>query len=387
MTTLRQVESNRLNARQSTGPKSQEGKERARRNALKHGLAGDGVVLPDEEAEAVQDRFVEWGETLQPANACESWLAEQLALESIRFDTARRHDAALRTLQVGRATECWDDDRRASAEELGARLSRQPELVSRQLRQSAQGCAWLLERWRGLEQVIARGSAWTDPQRTLALDLLGTPRALRDLPLPTPLDPEPGQEPNAACLALAQREIALLADRKANLLDPVDQREQAAAEVGLGSEIPKPLSLVRRYAAECMRRFQWCWIQFQKQRNVQRMPANTIEPTDETQCAKPISQSSWREAVIAQVRRIRESAPPSPAPAVPDPRAVETIDVQIVPDPVPAPVAEPRVQATSPSGPPSILRGPRLSDPRRRQREAARARVLAELAEIQPKKK
>ncbi|WP_435021422.1 hypothetical protein TA3x_002366 [Tundrisphaera sp. TA3] len=42
---------NRANARRSTGPTTPEGRRISSRNAYKHGLAGDGVVLPpDEEA-------------------------------------------------------------------------------------------------------------------------------------------------------------------------------------------------------------------------------------------------------------------------------------------------------------------------------------------------
>ena len=44
MTSLKQIEANRLNARQSTGPRTQEGKERSRRNALRHGLTAETVI-------------------------------------------------------------------------------------------------------------------------------------------------------------------------------------------------------------------------------------------------------------------------------------------------------------------------------------------------------
>ena len=43
-----------------TGPTSDEGKRVSRGNALKHGLAGAGVVLTDEEAEEVARRTEEW---------------------------------------------------------------------------------------------------------------------------------------------------------------------------------------------------------------------------------------------------------------------------------------------------------------------------------------
>jgi hypothetical protein len=44
MTSLRQIESNRRNAQKSTGPKTETGKQRASRNAVRHGLSAETVV-------------------------------------------------------------------------------------------------------------------------------------------------------------------------------------------------------------------------------------------------------------------------------------------------------------------------------------------------------
>jgi hypothetical protein len=44
MTSLRQLEANRENARRSTGPRTDEGKRMSRRNALRHGLAAETVI-------------------------------------------------------------------------------------------------------------------------------------------------------------------------------------------------------------------------------------------------------------------------------------------------------------------------------------------------------
>jgi hypothetical protein len=44
MTTLQQIEANRRNAARSTGPKTQHGKNRSRRNAIRHGLSGETVI-------------------------------------------------------------------------------------------------------------------------------------------------------------------------------------------------------------------------------------------------------------------------------------------------------------------------------------------------------
>jgi hypothetical protein len=44
MTSFRQIEANRRNAIQSTGPKTEEGKGHSRRNAIRHGLSAETVI-------------------------------------------------------------------------------------------------------------------------------------------------------------------------------------------------------------------------------------------------------------------------------------------------------------------------------------------------------
>src|SRR6516162_8350596 len=51
MSSLRQIEANRRNARLSTGPVTEEGKKRSRQNALRHGLTAETVIAALEDAE------------------------------------------------------------------------------------------------------------------------------------------------------------------------------------------------------------------------------------------------------------------------------------------------------------------------------------------------
>lgn len=67
MATVRQIEANRLNARQSTGPRTAEGKTRSAWNALKFGIDAKAEVTPAESAQLLADLAASYMDRFEPA--------------------------------------------------------------------------------------------------------------------------------------------------------------------------------------------------------------------------------------------------------------------------------------------------------------------------------
>src|SRR5438270_1061115 len=143
MATERQIQANRANALKSTGPVTEEGKVTSRRNAVKHGLSGQGIVLPAEEEQAVALRLAEWSAEYITSTPEQDWALRDMVRESIRMDRCEAEDRLLRTRSAERAEQSWDVDRRVAAEELGSRLHSKPWLIARQLEVPPPGVNWL----------------------------------------------------------------------------------------------------------------------------------------------------------------------------------------------------------------------------------------------------
>ena len=204
-TSSKRADANRRNARKSTGPKTPEGKDRSKFNALKHGLDARTLVLPGEEAGAFQDRLDAWATDLRPRNDVEQVLVERSATLSWQLERADRAEAA-RLASVLVAAPAEAALRQADlAAALGQRLFRDnrgplplyphslydfhgrprisasepgddPDAPSRlllQLESTAAGCRWLLDRWGELGSLLDRGLSWQSPDKFKAIRLLG----------------------------------------------------------------------------------------------------------------------------------------------------------------------------------------------------------------------
>src|SRR4051812_41285220 len=96
LTAEQRAEQNRINARKSTGPKTEEGKAKSRYNALKHGLRADPAALPGEDPEVVAGRARSWNEYYRPQSPAAQHLVNECVRATLMSDRAARyHEAAV----------------------------------------------------------------------------------------------------------------------------------------------------------------------------------------------------------------------------------------------------------------------------------------------------
>ena len=81
-----QLAANRKNAAQSTGPRTPEGKKRSSLNALRHGLTGQVVVMPNDDLKTYLDFIQRYVKDLSPATEPEKQLAQDMANSQWRLN-------------------------------------------------------------------------------------------------------------------------------------------------------------------------------------------------------------------------------------------------------------------------------------------------------------
>ena len=99
-----QIAANRKNAGRSCGPKTPEGKDASRGNALKHGLTAV-KLFPEHEAAEVERRTLAFVEELDPSGEVGVVLARHAARMSVRMERCAEHEKAMLTGRVRRALD------------------------------------------------------------------------------------------------------------------------------------------------------------------------------------------------------------------------------------------------------------------------------------------
>jgi hypothetical protein len=103
MPTKKQIEANRRNAKHSTGPITQEGKDKSRFNALVHGLRAESAVIPGEDQSKFDLLLAGLKTAWDPQDDMEKQLVEQIALSQWKLARIDRNEGRLYLPEVGAA--------------------------------------------------------------------------------------------------------------------------------------------------------------------------------------------------------------------------------------------------------------------------------------------
>src|SRR5512146_14868 len=111
MTTEAQITANRLNAQKSTGPRTPEGKAISARNAIKHGLLGENIVVEGEDRNHFAFHREQMMRCLAPVNEVEITLADRLVGLSWRLQRVERLQVQAFEVLCAKAVEEMAEDK------------------------------------------------------------------------------------------------------------------------------------------------------------------------------------------------------------------------------------------------------------------------------------
>lgn len=159
--------SNRNNALKSTGPKTAEGKEMVKRNALKHGLlakevvlsAGEGAENPEEFSALVSDLKAE----LIPVGTLEEMLVEKAASCYWRLRRGLRFEAGLiRKGLEDTAEEYYNQTEYNEEEGEDERVHKTDEEIDKELKENKEGVRYWKKDRRDLGKMYREGKSLDD---------------------------------------------------------------------------------------------------------------------------------------------------------------------------------------------------------------------------------
>jgi hypothetical protein len=150
------ISSSKANSAKSTGPRTAEGKERSRRNGLKHGMTGQGIVLPEADMAEVDIRHLALHKELAPQSIMGAILVGQLAALSVRMERGVKQEFAAVAERARHASDNFDAERVARAELLLKSIGDDIRGNLKKLRKSPEGVDVLLEAWQDLRDKLGR---------------------------------------------------------------------------------------------------------------------------------------------------------------------------------------------------------------------------------------
>ena len=216
-TTEVRVEANRKNAQHSSGPRTPEGKAVSRRNALKHGLTGEGVVLPVEDVAEVSRRFTALEDQLNPSDDLGLAWVQRVALLTVRLERSAKEESGRLGEAIRHAQDTFDDKRRAEVEQMMDWIAAEPATHSRRLRRTPEGVDLLIKAWLDLDADLCHPqlSRWAYSQWQRIENLNG--RRSADFPM---------SREGALC-NLIWGDASFLAPGEVDGMDAIDRRDWA----------------------------------------------------------------------------------------------------------------------------------------------------------------
>ncbi|HWE35916.1 MAG TPA: hypothetical protein VG406_05030 [Isosphaeraceae bacterium] len=189
-----QFAARRANAQKATGPRTDEGKARAAKNALLHGLCSLAPVLPGEDPAEFERLLALWIKEQQPTTEEERNLVFNMCCATVAIGRVRKADAAAASARIRQAGEAFDAGRAQSLTETTALVGRGRQDLIVPLLARADGVRWLIARWEELDEQLT-GSGHLCPEwRERMLTMLGC--------APGDLDDERAREVHGLVMAL-----------------------------------------------------------------------------------------------------------------------------------------------------------------------------------------
>jgi hypothetical protein len=166
---------NIANGKRGKGPVSAEGKAVSRRNSLKHGLSGAGVVLPEGDQAEVERRVEGLTAEMGPSTILGSICVRKIAINSVKSERASERENAEIAKMVRVAVLAYDEERAHLADSLYACLPDDPRGAVRNLRRMPEGVDRMIEGWRALRRRLEYdGPAyWSSVEWARAINLTG----------------------------------------------------------------------------------------------------------------------------------------------------------------------------------------------------------------------
>src|SRR5947209_7903768 len=147
LTAEQRREINISNSRASTGPRTAAGKLRAAQNALRHGLRAERFALPGEDSELLAALTDEWVDYYRPATPGLRALLDRAVLATVQHRRGALFQTAAVSKKMRAAEALYDQEQQERVARGVALFESDPEAAVRDLKRTAAGCRWLLEKW------------------------------------------------------------------------------------------------------------------------------------------------------------------------------------------------------------------------------------------------